>query len=593
MKPYRTHTCGELRASDAGTRARLAGWIHVIRDHKGVVFVGLRDHYGQTQVVFDPGSPEAHAAVKTLRLESVVSVEGEVRRRPEGTANPALATGDVELHAEALDVLTASEPMPFAVARDEHVHEDLRLRYRFVDLRRERLQRNLKTRARVVSHIREYMERGGFLEVHTPILANSSPEGARDYLVPSRLHPGTFYALPQAPQQFKQLLMVSGVDRYYQIAPCFRDEDARADRSPGEFYQLDLEMAFATQEDVFAVVEPLMVELTERVGGRRVAATPFPRFTYRDAVARFGTDKPDLRLGMEIADLTDAFDGSAFGAFARVVKAGGGVRAIAVPGAAAWNRSQLKKYEERAKRLGAGGLFTVAAAEGTPHAAASKYFSAAEADALVSRTGARAADLCLMVSDASAEAASRVLGAIRSDLGADLGLKDPGVLAWGWITDFPMYERDQTSGKVQFSHNPFSMPKGGLEALETRDPLTIDAYQYDLFCNGLELSSGAVRNYSPAVMYKAFEIAGYARPDVDARFGHMIDAFRLGAPPHAGIAPGIERLVMLMAGEPNLREVMAFPKNGQCRDLMLGAPSRVADAQLDELHLRVVEPEPE
>jgi aspartyl-tRNA synthetase len=594
MNPYRTHTCGELRIEHDGLTVRLAGWIHVIRDHKGVVFVNLRDHYGQTQVVFDDDCPEPLGRVKHLRAESVISVEGVVRRRPDGTENRKLDTGEIELHVRSLDVLTAADHVPFSVARDENVAEDLRLQYRFVDLRRERLQRNLKLRARMISYIRAFMEERRFVEVHTPILANSSPEGARDYLVPSRIHPGTFYALPQAPQQFKQLLMVSGLDRYYQIAACFRDEDARADRSPGEFYQLDLEMAFATQEDVFGVVEPLMIELTERVGEKRVHTTPFPRFRYKDVLDLYGTDKPDVRFGMTIADVSDAFAGSPFTAFARLVAKGGAVRAIAVPGAAKWTRAQVKKYEDRARAIGSGGLMALGLdAASTFGTGAAKFFTAAELDALTTRTGAGSEDLVWAVADASATTASRVLGQLRVEVAEQLGLRDPNVLAWGWITDFPMYEYNETERKIDFSHNPFSMPQGGLEALDTRDPLEINAFQYDLFCNGMELSSGAVRNYSPEIMYRAFHIAGYAREDVDAKFGHMINAFRLGAPPHAGIAPGIERLVMLLASEPTLREVVAFPKNQQCRDLMLGAPSVVTDRQLEELHIRVVEPERE
>jgi aspartyl-tRNA synthetase len=592
MRPnkYRTHTCDELRPEHAGAEARLAGWVHAVRDHKGVVFLSLRDHHGQTQVVFDDDVVEARDRARHLHVETVVAVSGGVRRRPEGTENPALATGDVELHARALEVLSPADPIPFQISREDGVHEDLRLRYRFLDLRRERLQRNLKVRAMVVSHIRAYMERNGFLEVHTPILANSSPEGARDYLVPSRLHPGTFYALPQAPQQFKQLLMVAGVDRYYQIAPCFRDEDARADRSPGEFYQLDLEMAFAEQEDVFAAVEPLMIELTEQVGGKRVLAKPFPRLTYREALDRFGSDKPDMRFGMEISDVTDAFAGSEFTTFARMAERGGAVRAIAVPGAAAWTRSAVKRYEDRAKQLGAAGLVVVGFdASSAFGVGAAKFFSPAELDALATRTGARGGDLVWIVAGKGTDA-SRALGALRVDAAEQLGLRDADVLAWGWITDFPMYERDEATGKIDFGHNPFSMPQGGLEALETKDPLDVLAFQYDIFCNGLELSSGAVRNYDPEIMYRAFEIAGYAREEVDARFGHMISAFRFGAPPHAGIAPGIERIVMLMAGEPTLREVVPFPKNQHCRDLMLGAPSPVPEAHLGELGLRVAAP---
>ncbi len=594
MRPntYRTHTCDELRPEHAGAEARLAGWVHAVRDHKGVVFLSLRDHYGQTQVVFDDDAGEARDVARHLHAETVVTVTGAVRRRPDGTENAALATGDVELSARSITVLSAADPIPFQIARDDGVAEEIRLRYRFLDLRRERLQRNLKIRARVIAHIRGYMERNGFLEVHTPILANSSPEGARDYLVPSRLHPGTFYALPQAPQQFKQLLMVSGIDRYYQIAPCFRDEDARADRSPGEFYQLDLEMAFAEQEDVFAAVEPLMIELTEQVGGKRVLTTPFPRLTHREAIDRFGSDKPDMRFGMEIADATDAFAGSEFATFAKMSATGGAVRAIAVPGAAAWTRSAVKRYEDRAKQLGAGGLVVVGFdASSTYGTGVAKFFSPGELDALATRTGAGTGDLVWAVAGKPAES-SRVLGALRVDAANQLGLRDPNVLAWGWITDFPMFERDEATGRIDFGHNPFSMPRGGLDALDTQDPLDVMANQYDIFCNGLELSSGAVRNYDPAIMYRAFEIAGYERSEVDARFGHMISAFRFGAPPHAGIAPGIERIVMLMAAEPTLREVVPFPKNQHCRDLMLGAPSPVPDAHLAELRLRI-ESEPE
>ncbi len=591
MKPntYRTHTCDALRESDDGSSIRLAGWVHAVRDHKGVVFVSLRDHYGQTQVVFDDDHAEIRDLARHLHVESVVSVEGVVRIRPAGTENRLLATGAIEVHASALHMLSAAEHVPFQVARDDGVHEDLRLRYRFIDLRRERLQRNLKTRARVISHIRGYMEREGFLEVHTPILANSSPEGARDYLVPSRIHPGTFYALPQAPQQFKQLLMVSGVDRYYQIAPCFRDEDARADRSPGEFYQLDLEMAFAEQEDVFSVVEPLMIELTEQIGRKRVMTKPFPRVTYRESLDRFGTDKPDMRFGMEIADVTDVFEASEFATFSRAAAKGGVVRAIGVPGAASWTRSLIRRYEDRAKQLGAAGLVVIGYDESSTYGGGlAKFLTAGELDALAERTSAGAGDLVWLVAGAT-EIVGRVLGVLRVEAAEHLGLRDPDTLAWGWITDFPMYERDPDSGRVDFSHNPFSMPRGGLDALNSMDPCDITAFQYDIFCNGLELSSGAVRNYQPEIMYRAFEIAGYSRQEVDDRFGHMIEAFKFGAPPHAGIAPGIERIVMLMAGEPNLREVVPFPKNQHCRDLMLGAPSAVPDEHLRELHIRVVE----
>ena len=585
MHAYRTHTCGQLRAADAGRLARLSGWVHSKRDHGGLLFIDLRDHAGLTQIVFPAGSP-AFAAADALRPESVVTVTGEVVRREPGTVNPKLPTGEIELRAAALAVQSAAEVLPMQVAGDERFPDELRLKYRYLDLRREKMQRNMMLRAGVIASIRRRMIDAGFTEFTTPILTASSPEGARDFLVPARLHPGKFYALPQAPQQFKQLLMVAGFDRYFQIAPCFRDEASRADRSPGEFYQLDFEMSFVTQEDVFATLEPVLAGVFEEfAAGRTVTAPPFPRIPYEEALLRYGTDKPDLRNPLRIADVTAQFAGSGFGLFARIAASGGVVRAIAAPGAGSQPRSFFDKLNEWAREQGGGGLgYMVFEADGAKGPIA-RNLEPARAEAIRDLCGAAPGDAVFFVAGAR-DTAPKFAGVARTKLGTDLGLVRSGEFRFCWITDFPMYELNEETGKIDFSHNPFSMPQGGMDALETQDPLSIKAFQYDIVCNGIELSSGAIRNHRPDIMIRAFEIAGYSAAEVEARFGGMLSAFRYGAPPHGGSAPGIDRIVMLLADEPNIREVIVFPLNQQGEDLMMGAPAEIPPARWKELHLK-------
>ncbi|MBO0711081.1 MAG: aspartate--tRNA ligase [Acetobacteraceae bacterium] len=586
MHAYRTHTCGALRAADAGQTARLSGWVHSKRDHGGLLFVDLRDHYGITQIVFPAGSP-AFAAADALRVESVITVTGEVVRREAGTVNPRLASGEIELRAAELVVQSAAEILPLQVVGEERYPEDLRLTYRFIDLRRDKLHRNMMLRAGVIAAIRRRMIAAGFTEFQTPVLTASSPEGARDFLVPARLHPGKFYALPQAPQQFKQLLMVAGFDRYFQIAPCFRDEASRADRSPGEFYQLDFEMSYVTQEDVFATIEPVIAGVFEEfAAGRTVSAPPFQRLPYDEALLRFGTDKPDLRNPLRIADVTAAFADSGFGLFARIARSGGVVRAIPAPGAAAQPRSFFDKLNEWARSEGAGGLgYIIYDAEG-PKGPIARNLEPDRAEAIRTTCELTAGDAVFFAAGKALDA-SRFAGLVRLRLGAELDLVEQGAFRFCWITDFPMYERNEETGQIDFSHNPFSMPQGGMEALNAQDPLTIKAFQYDIVCNGVELSSGAIRNHRPDIMLRAFEIAGYAAEEVEARFGGMLRAFRYGAPPHGGSAPGIDRIVMLLAEEPNIREVILFPLNQQGEDLMMGAPAPVPPARLKELNLKL------
>ena len=586
MHAYRTDTCGALRASDAGREARLSGWVHARRDHGGLLFLDLRDHYGMTQCVFAAGSP-AFAAAEAVRAESVVTVTGAVVPRAPGTVNPRLPTGEIELRVASLEVQSAAEVLPIQVAGEEKYPEDLRLTYRFLDLRREKLHRNMMLRAGVIASIRRRMIEAGFTEFTTPILTASSPEGARDFLVPARLHPGSFYALPQAPQQFKQLLMVAGFDRYFQIAPCFRDEASRADRSPGEFYQLDFEMSFVTQEDVFATIEPVIAGVFgEFAEGRAVDGAPFVRIPYAAALAEFGTDKPDLRNPLRIRDVTEAFAGSGFGLFARIAAAGGVVRAIPAPGAGGNPRSFFDKLNDWAKEQGAGGLgYITFDAEGAKGPIA-RNLESARAQAIRAACGLGAGDAVFFVAG-KADEVWKFAGAVRTRLGTELGLAETGAFRFCWVTDFPMYELNEETGRIDFSHNPFSMPQGGMEALNTRDPLTINAFQYDIVCNGIELSSGAIRNHRPDIMLRAFEIAGYPASEVEARFGGMLAAFRYGAPPHGGSAPGIDRIVMLLADEPNIREVIVFPLNQQGQDLMMGAPAPVAEARLKELSLKL------
>jgi aspartyl-tRNA synthetase len=586
MHSYRTHTCGELRPDHAGVTARLSGWVHRKRDHGNLLFIDLRDHYGITQCVFAGGSAPFTAAA-ALKLESVITVTGTVVPRAPDAVNPKLATGRVELHVAELAVQSMAEPLPLQIASDAEYPEETRLRYRFLDLRREKLHRDIMLRSHVIASIRRRMIAAGFTEFQTPILTSSSPEGARDYLVPSRVHPGMFYALPQAPQQFKQLLMVAGFDRYFQIAPCFRDEDGRADRSPGEFYQLDFEMSFVTQEDVWATIEPVLAGLFEEFGGgRAVTAPPFPRIPYDEAMAKYGTDKPDLRNPLTIADATAAFRGSGFGAFADAIAASAVVRAIPAPGAAGRPRSFFDKLNAWAREQGAPGLGWVALAEGAARGPIAKFLDPPRLDALRAAAGVGDGDAVFFVCD-QRRAADLLAGKARARLGAELDLVDKDAFRFCWITDFPMYEWDEQTKRIVFSHNPFSMPQGGLQALETLDPLTIKAYQYDIVCNGVELSSGAIRNHRADIMFKTFAIAGYAQAEVEARFGGMLNAFRYGAPPHGGSAPGIDRIVMLLAGETNLREVIAFPMNQQAQDLMMQAPAPVPPERLKELHLKL------
>jgi aspartyl-tRNA synthetase len=586
MHAYRTHTCGELRAAHVGTPARLSGWVHRKRDHGHLLFVDLRDHYGISQCVLSAGSP-AFEAASALRLETVVTMTGTVVARGPDAVNPKLPTGEVELAVDALSVQSAAETLPLQVNSEAEFPEDTRLRYRFLDLRREAVHRNIVLRSQVIASIRRRMIAAGFTEFQTPILTSSSPEGARDYLVPSRIHPGKFYALPQAPQQFKQLLMVAGFDRYFQIAPCFRDEDGRADRSPGEFYQLDFEMSFVAQEDVWAAIEPVIHGVfTEFGGNAAITPPPFPRIPFDEAMAKYGSDKPDLRNPLVITDVTDVFRGSGFAVFANAIEQGAIVRGLRAPGAAAQPRSFFDKLNQWARDQGAPGLGYVTLAEGAARGPIAKFLDAPRLAKLREVTGALDGDTVFFVGDKRA-AADRLAGRVRTKLGEELDLLEKNAYRFCWIVDFPMYERDEETGKIDFSHNPFSMPQGGLEALERQDPLTIKAYQYDIVCNGVELSSGAIRNHRPDIMYKAFGIAGYSREDVEKRFGGMLNAFKYGAPPHGGSAPGIDRIVMLLAGETNIREVIAFPMNQQAQDLLMQAPNEVPPERLREVHIKL------
>jgi aspartyl-tRNA synthetase len=590
MHAYRTHTCGELRSAQVGERVKLSGWVHRKRDHGSLLFVDLRDHFGLTQIVAD-SADAAFPALEAVRAESVITVEGRVVARASEAVNPNLATGEIEVHADLVAVQSAAQELPLPVAGEADYPEDIRLRYRFLDLRRERLHRNIVLRSNVIASIRRRMVEQGFTEFQTPILTASSPEGARDYLVPSRVHPGKFYALPQAPQMFKQLIMVAGFDRYFQIAPCFRDEDARADRSPGEFYQLDFEMSFVTQEDVFAAIEPVLAGVFEEfAGGRPVTpAGSFPRIPYREAMLRYGSDKPDLRNPIEIADVSEHFRGSGFGLFARIVESGGVVRAIPAPGTAGQSRRFFDEMNDWARSEGHAGLGYVTQKAGELGGPIAKNHGDEGMRRLVAELGLGPDDGIFFAAGKEAQAA-RLAGAARTRVAEQLGLIDEDRFAFCWIVDFPMFEYDEEAKKVDFSHNPFSMPQGELQALETKDPLEILAFQYDIVCNGVELSSGAIRNHRPDIMYKAFEIAGYGRDDVDANFSGMINALKYGAPPHGGSAPGIDRIVMLLAGEPNIREVVLFPMNQRAEDLMMGAPSEVSARQLRELNIRIVDP---
>ena len=586
LHKYRSHTCGELRSAHTGTEVRLSGWLRNRRDHGGVYFIDLADHYGITQLVVEPDSP-CYELISSFTKETVIRIDGKVVARDAGAVNPNMTTGEIEVRVSDAELLGATEPLPFSVFPELPVPEDMRLTYRFLDLRKSKMHANILLRSRIISSIRRRMVDLGFVEYQTPTLTASSPEGARDFLVPARRHPGKFYALPQAPQMFKQIIMVSGFDRYFQIAPCYRDEDARADRSPGEFYQLDLEMSFVTQDDVFAAMEALFTGLfAEYAPTRTVTQAPFPRIAYADAMLKYGSDKPDLRNPLVITDISGLFAGSSFRAFA-----GKTVRAIRLPQTSDRSRSFWDKLEEQAKQAGAAGLaWLTVEADGSLKGPVAKFLTPESTQQLIAATESKTADAIIIIADADTAKVCKILSTLRDSLGKQLVLIEENVYKFCWIVDFPMYEAEQDSGKIEFSHNPFSMPQGGLEALNTQDPLTIKAFQYDIVCNGYELSSGAIRNHQPEIMYRAFEIAGYTRDEVNSRFKALINALKFGAPPHGGIAPGIDRIVMLLADEPNIREVIMFPMNQNAEDLMMNAPNTVRPQQLKELHIQVVQP---
>ncbi len=586
MHAYRTHTCAALTKDNVGETVRLSGWVHNKRDHGGVLFVDLRDHYGITQIVADEDSP-ALPILDKIKLESVVTIDGTVKARADVAVNPNLPTGEIEVFAREVSVQSRADDLPLIVNSAEDYPEETRLKYRFVDLRRERVHNNIMLRNQVITSLRRRMTDQGFSEFQTPILGASSPEGARDYLVPSRLHPGRFYALPQAPQMFKQLLMVAGFDRYFQIAPCFRDEDLRADRSP-EFYQLDFEMSFVTQEDVFQAIEPVLAGVFEEFsGGKSVTpAGEFPRIPYAEAMLKYGTDKPDLRNPLIISDVTSHFEKSGFGLFEKIVGGGGRVRVISAPDTHEKSRKFFDEMNDWARKEGFAGLGYVTRKGGEFGGPIAKNHGTEGMEKLYAELGLGENDGLFFAAGKEKDAA-KLAGAARTRVAEVLELIEEGCFKFCWIVDFPMFEYDEELKKIDFSHNPFSMPQGEMDALETKDPLDILAWQYDIVCNGYELSSGAIRNHRPDIMYKAFEIAGYSQADVDENFSGMIEAFKLGAPPHGGSAPGIDRIVMLLADEPNIREVIAFPMNQRAQDLMMGAPSIVSPRQLRELNIQL------
>ena len=593
MNKYRTHNCNQLRLEDAGSKVSLAGWINRKRDHGNVLFVDLRDHYGVTQCVIEKTNTKLLNLVDSLRVESVIKIDGTVIKRESDTINKSLNTGTIEIAVDNVEVLSEAKELPMPVFGENDYPEEIRLKYRFLDIRREELHKNIVLRSSIISHIRKLMSDAGFLEMQTPILTASSPEGARDYLVPSRIHPGKFYALPQAPQQFKQLIMAGGFDKYFQIAPCFRDEDARADRSPGEFYQLDLEMSFVEQEDVFNAIEPILHSVFTTFSDFNVTETPFPRITYADAMSRYGTDKPDLRNPINISNLTKEFndDKVEFSAFKKIIEEGGEVIGIPAPDSSQKPRSFFDNLNNWArKEMNAAGLgyivFDKSSSGVEGKGPIAKFIPSEIQELILNKAGLKAGDSIFFACDKGKEVYD-IAAAARDKIAIDLDLIEKGVFKFCWIVDFPMYEKDKETGKIDFSHNPFSMPQGGLEALNNSDPLNILGYQYDIVCNGVELSSGAIRNHVPEIMYKAFEIAGYSKDQVHEKFGGMINAFTYGVPPHGGIAPGIDRIVMLLAQEKNIREVILFPMNQQAQDLMMLAPAEVDKTTLDELNLEV------